>query len=34
MALMNLIEFVDETGAEMAHRVPEQGRVSSSWARS
>jgi membrane protease subunit (stomatin/prohibitin family) len=25
MALMNLIEFVDEQGAEMAHRIPEQG---------
>jgi membrane protease subunit (stomatin/prohibitin family) len=25
MALMNLIEFVDETGAEMVHRIPEQG---------
>ncbi len=25
MALMDLIEFVDEHGAEMAHRIPEQG---------
>ena len=25
MALMDLIEFVDEVGAEMAHRIPEQG---------
>jgi len=25
MALMDLIEFVDEQGAEMAHRIPEQG---------
>lgn len=25
MALMDLIEFVDEQGAEMAHRVPEKG---------
>ena len=25
MALMNLIEFVDEQGGEMAHRIPEQG---------
>ncbi len=25
MALMNLIEFVDETGGEMVHRIPEQG---------
>ena len=25
MALMNLIEYVDEQGAEMAHRIPEQG---------
>jgi membrane protease subunit (stomatin/prohibitin family) len=25
MALMNLIEYVDELGAEMAHRIPEQG---------
>ena len=25
MALMNLIEFVDETGSEMVHRIPEQG---------
>jgi membrane protease subunit (stomatin/prohibitin family) len=25
MALMNLIEFVDEEGAEMAHRIPEKG---------
>ena len=25
MALMNLIEFVDEDGGEMAHRIPEQG---------
>jgi membrane protease subunit (stomatin/prohibitin family) len=25
MALMNLIEFVDEEGGEMVHRIPEQG---------
>lgn len=25
MALMNLIEFVDEQGGEMVHRIPEQG---------
>jgi len=25
MALMDLIEFVDEQGAEMAHRIPERG---------
>jgi membrane protease subunit (stomatin/prohibitin family) len=25
MALMDLIEFVDEQGAEMVHRIPEQG---------
>jgi membrane protease subunit (stomatin/prohibitin family) len=25
MALMNLIEFVDESGGEMVHRIPEQG---------
>jgi membrane protease subunit (stomatin/prohibitin family) len=25
MALMDLIEFVDESGAEMVHRIPEQG---------
>ncbi len=25
MALMNLIEFVDEEGEEMVHRIPEQG---------
>jgi membrane protease subunit (stomatin/prohibitin family) len=25
MALMNLIEFVDEEGVEMAHRIPEKG---------
>jgi membrane protease subunit (stomatin/prohibitin family) len=25
MALMDLIEYVDEQGAEMAHRIPEQG---------
>ena len=25
MALMNLIEYVDEQGNEMAHRIPEQG---------
>lgn len=25
MALMNLIEFVDEAGAEMVHRIPEEG---------
>lgn len=25
MALMNLVEFVDEEGQEMAHRIPEQG---------
>jgi len=25
MALMNLIEYIDELGAEMVHRIPEQG---------
>lgn len=25
MALMNLIEFLDETGGEMVHRIPERG---------
>ncbi len=25
MALMNLVEFVDETGGEMVHRIPETG---------
>jgi membrane protease subunit (stomatin/prohibitin family) len=25
MALMNLIEFIDEQGGEMVHRIPEQG---------
>jgi membrane protease subunit (stomatin/prohibitin family) len=25
MALMDLVEFLDEQGAEMAHRIPEQG---------
>ena len=25
MALMNLIEYVDEDGREMVHRIPERG---------